>query len=196
VLENARYSGPGRMGCSRPLTETETQQWQAATARWSDAPPWTAEKEADNEAVRALLISLYEDGVSLPSLAAAAGWGHSRVAGILHRLRQAGRLSGQRRYIAPAAKPEKAPFRRDLTDAERTDIRSMYALLPQHASGARGWRSAQAQRLLNTLDALARDRVALDTLGDALGVKRQAIHQHLTRFRAEQTTATEAVSAA
>lgn len=182
--QTSRSNGPGRSGCSRPLTAAETAEWSAATANWHDAPPWTPETEADNEAVRVMLIRLYEDGVSLPTLAAAAGWGHPRVAGILHRLREAGRLSGTRRYIAPPVK-RKDPFRRDLTATEKTDLVERYNALPRHASGARGWKSAEARILLNLLDRLAADRVSLDDLGSTLKMSRQAVHQHLTRFRRE-----------
>jgi hypothetical protein len=197
MLDITQYSGPGRVGCSRPLTANETQAWVDATSTWHDAPPWTEEALADNEVVRSLLISLYEDGVSLPALAAAAGWKHARVAGMIHRLRLANRLSGKRRYIAPAVKAEKNPFRRDLTVAERRNLRTLYSRLPLHASGVRGWKSAQAEVLLARLDALANDRVAMDTLGNAIGASRQAIHQHLTRYRARQAndvTSREAVA--
>jgi predicted Rossmann fold nucleotide-binding protein DprA/Smf involved in DNA uptake len=183
MQQTTRYSGPGRLGCSRSLTEAEKTAWQNATAKWHEAPPWTPQTDADNEAVRTMLIRLYEDGVSLPTLARTAGWKHSRVAGILHRLREAGRLSGKRRYIAPA-KTVKDPFRRDLTHGERNDLVRQYNGLPLHASGARGWKSEEAQTLLALIDMLARDRVALDSIGEALGMKRQAVHQHLTRFRA------------
>lgn len=185
MIQTTRYSGPGRLGCSRPLAEAEAREWKNATTKWHEAPPWTDQKHADNEVVREMLIRLYEDGVSLPALARAADWKHSRVAGILHRLREAGRLSGERRYIAPV-KAAKEPFRRDLTFTERREIVRQYAALPVHASGARGWKTAQAQALLAVLDGLHRDKVSLDDLGAALGMKRQAVHQHLAKFRVRQ----------
>ena len=181
-----RYSGKVRVGCPRSLTDGEKAEWQPATANWHEAPPWTEQTLADNEIVRKMLIALFEDGVSLPTLAAAAGWGHPRVAGMIHRLRQDGRLSGERRYIAPATKVAKNPFRRSLTEDETTRLTEMYARLPQHASGARGWKSPEAQELLGHLHALNTDHVALDTLAIALGVTRQAIHQHVSKFRAQQ----------
>jgi hypothetical protein len=189
MSQTPRYSGPGRKGLSRPLTDLEHAEWRAATSRWHETPPWTPENEADNEAVREMLILLFEDGVSLPTLARAAGWGIPRISGIKHRLQEQGRLSGQRRYIAPPVpqpRAPKEPISRALTEDESMLLVQMYGALPQQASGTRLWRNQPGDALLATLNSLATDRVTLDALGTALGATRQAVHQHLARFRAEQ----------
>lgn len=186
-----RYSGPGRRGTSRPLTDDEHTAWTTAVSRWSTSRPWTAQVLADNAAVRTLLVDLYEDGVALTTLADAAGWGYPQTAGILRRARQEGRGTGTRRYIAPAPAPTVAsePFRRDLTETERAHLARLKAAVPTRSTGALNWRSPQAADLRTAMARLHTDQVALSTLGQALGMTRQAVHQHLARATAEQAAA-------
>lgn len=197
-----RYTGPGRRGANRPMTDAEKTQWSDAVATWHNDPPWTEAARADNHAVRALTVSLFEDGVSVAELAATANWGKPKVAGILHRARQAGLGTGSRRFIErtptakQAAKALKEPFRRPLTDVEKANLVAAYESLPQHAGRARGWKNETGRALLVTIMALVDDNVALVTIGDALGMKRQAIHDRLAKARATQTTQSGQVLAA
>jgi len=179
-------AGRTRRSAGRVLTETERANWVTVTTNWHAAGPKTEEKEAGNTALRLLLVSLFEDGVSLATLATAAAspdWNPGRIAGILHRCRQDGMLTGQRRVIKPAVTP-KATFRRALTPIETERLKRLYDRLPERPGGSRGWKVPAARVLLTEIDRLTNDRVALETVGEAIGVKRQAIHQHLSAFRA------------
>lgn len=197
-----RYTGPGRRGANRPLTNAERTQWSGAVATWHNDPPWTDQARTDNDAVRTMAVTLFEDGVSVADLATAANWGKPKVAGILHRARQSGLGTGSRRYIEPtptakqAEKAAKEPFRRALTADEATTLTAAYQSLPVHARGARGWKNETGAALLTTIMALVEDDVALGTIGDLLGMSRQAIHDRLAKAKTAQTTQSDKVLAA
>ena len=197
-----RYTSPGRLGANRPLTDAERTQWSGAVAAWHNDPPWTAQARTDNNTVRDLAVTLFEDGVSVADLATAANWGKPKVAGILHRARQSGLGTGSRRYIEPtptakqAAKAAKDPFRRALTPDEATNLSTAYASLPVHARGARGWKNQTGVTLLTTIMSLVDDNVALGTIGDLLGMSRQAIHDRLAKAKTAQATQADKVLAA
>lgn len=197
-----RYTGPGRRGANRPMTTAEQTQWSGAVSTWHNDPPWTAQARTENDAVRTMAVTLFEDGVSVADLATTANWGKPKVAGILHRARQAGVGTGSRRYIEPqptlkqAEKAAKEPFRRSLTDAEATALKTAYESLPVHARGARGWKNETGTALLTSIMSLVDDDVALGTIGDLLGMSRQAIHDRLGKAKAAAATKSDKVLAA
>lgn len=190
-----RYTGPGRRGANRPMTADEKTAWQAAVENWHDDPPWTEQARQDNATVRTMLVTLFEDAVSLTELAQTAGWGKPKIAGVLHRARMAGLGTGSRRYIEPtptakqSAKAAKAPFRRPMTEQERTALVRLYDTLPRHAGGARGWKTENGTILVTQMQTLVAENVALESIGEALGMTRQAVHLRLKAAQKVQAAA-------
>lgn len=182
-----RYEGPGRRGADRALTDIERAQWAEISGQWNSTPPWTEEVRARNAEIQQALVDLYEDGVSLPTLAEAAGWNRPQAAGVLHRARVAGMGTGSRRFIPRPEKPARASFRRPLSEQEAADLSRMYEALPLHSGGnARGWNGKAGAVLVAAILSLREDRVALGTIGEHLGMSRQAVHSQIAKAEREQ----------
>ena len=171
-------TAPARHGRTRALDPAETGRLRtAAAAVPTAAPPWTDTKRALFATRDNLILDLYEDGVSVPDLAAALGGllGLQSLHLSLRKARNAGHGTGTRRYQPRAVRPG----RPRLNAADVQELQALFARIPAAPSGYTQRTGPEADALHARLISLRDSNIAMADAARALGISREAVGQRL-----------------
>lgn len=154
------------------LTEVEKQWLQSLSQACDPNPPWTPAKLKMRQTRDEYICNLYEKGVHVQEIADIAKLSTHGVVAVIKKIRSTGR-----EVVRPRAKANRREsFRRELTDAESTNLKWLDELVPRQRSGRRFLYCEAGKQFLTEMVRLRKEKVALQSLAGLLGVSRQAIH--------------------